>query len=171
MKVEVEHSGISVSIVVCGNASTTTSVAILGQVAERAIQDIVKNSNSEEMSIGSVEEDDDSDEDDDADEEDISDESYESDDEEDSEVIVYEGNRKIEQNIFKYIKSNNESLFLKELEEINGIIKIKGTTKEQRMWVFQIISEIHYIDVWSQLASGNRILFLKKKNKKIKKND
>ena len=123
------------------------------------------------MSIGSVEEDDDSDEDDDADEEDISDESYESDDEEDSEVIVYEGNRKIEQNIFKYIKSNNESLFLKELEEINGIIKIKGTTKEQRMWVFQIISEIHYIDVWSQLASGNRILFLKKNNNEIQKND
>lgn len=168
MKVEVEHSGISVSIVVCGNASTTTSVAILGQVAERAIQDIVKNSNSEEMSIGSVEEDDDSDEDDDADEEDISDES---DDEEDGEEIVYEGNRKIEQNIFKFIKSNNESLFLKELEEINGIIKIKGTTKEQRMWVFQIISEIHYIDVWSQLASGNRILFLKKNNNEIQKND
>lgn len=168
MKVEVEHSGISVSIVVCGNASTTTSVAILGQVAERAILDIVKNSNSEEMSIGSVEEDDDSDEDDDADEEDISDES---DDEEDGEEIVYEGNRKIEQNIFKFIKSNNESLFLKELEEINGIIKIKGTTKEQRMWVFQIISEIHYIDVWSQLASGNRILFLKKNNNEIQKND
>ena len=109
MKVEVEHSGISVSIVVCGAASATTSVAILGQVAEKAIQDIVKNSNSEEMSIGSVEEDDDSDEDDDATEDEASDESYESDDEEDGEVIVYEGNKKSEQNIFKYIKSNNES--------------------------------------------------------------
>ena len=45
MKVEVEHSGICVSIV----TETNNSPSLLGQVAERAIKDIIKSGKSEHM--------------------------------------------------------------------------------------------------------------------------
>jgi len=79
MKVEVEHSGICVSIV----TETNNSPSLLGQVAERAIKDIIKRGKSENMLNEENNSDEDiekSDEDDDDSEEEDEDEDEDEDD-------------------------------------------------------------------------------------------
>jgi len=185
MKVEVEHSGICVSIVTESNYSPS----LLGQVAEKAIKDIIKNGKSENMLNSSNEEnnsdedidksesesDCELDEDDEDDDNEYEDEDEDEDDDNnvDGEVILYEGkNKNLEKTIFKHIKSNSEEEFVKELNNISDIVKINGTTKEQRSWVFQATSEIQNIDVWSvPMKNGQRILHLKNSNKNEQKNE
>lgn len=182
MKVEVEHSGICVSIV----TETNNSPSLLGQVAERAIKDIIKSGKSEHMlneennSDEDIEKSDDENDDEDENEDDSDDEDDEDDDtyeeenvEPDDEVILYEGtNKNLEKTIFKHIKSNSEEEFVKELNNISDIVKINGTTKEQRSWVFQATSEILNIDIWSvPMKNGQRILYLKNSNKNEQKNE
>jgi len=180
MKVEVEHSGICVSIVTESN----NSPSLLGQVAEKAIKDIIKSgksehilneeNNSDEDIEKSDDEEEDEEEDEDEDEDDEDDDTYEEENvEPDDEVILYEGtNKNLEKTIFKHIKSNNEEEFVKELNNISDIVKINGTTKEQRSWVFQATSEIQNIDVWSvPIKNGQRILYLKNSNKNEQKNE
>tara|TARA_Y100000766_G_scaffold262996_1_gene254676 strand:+ start:25 stop:567 length:543 start_codon:yes stop_codon:yes gene_type:complete len=180
MKVEVEHSGICVSIV----TETNNSPSLLGQVAERAIKDIIKSgksenmlneeNNSDEDIEKSDDEEEDEEEDEDEDEDDEDDDTYEEENvEPDDEVILYEGtNKNLEKTILKHIKSNSEEEFVNELNNISDIVKINGTTKEQRSWVFQATSEIQNIDVWSvPMKNGQRILYLKNSNKNEQKNE
>ena len=85
MKVEVEHSGICVSIV----TETNNSPSLLGQVAEKAIKDIIKSGKSEHIlneennSDEDIEKSDDEDEDEHEDDDDDDEDEDEDDDDDD----------------------------------------------------------------------------------------
>ena len=60
----------------------------------------------------------------------------------------------------KYIKNNNKDELIKLVNNSSGKIRIRGTTKDQRNWVYQIFSEIDNVSTWSWYGKNGRVLVI-----------
>ena len=66
----------------------------------------------------------------------------------------------------KYIKSNNKEALVKLVKKCSKKIRIVGTNKEERHWVYKIFSDIENIKTWSLSSrNGPRILIIDSSNK------
>jgi len=65
----------------------------------------------------------------------------------------------------KYIKSNNKEDLVKLVKKSNKKIRISGTNKEQRNWVYKIFSDIDNISTWSLSSRNGRVLIIDSSNK------
>ena len=59
------------------------------------------------------------------------------------------------------IKNNNNEGFLEVVRENAGKkIRIMNTTKDQRTWVYKIVTNVNDIDAWSLPRKGERVLVI-----------
>ena len=108
------------------------------------------------------EEDEEEDEDEDEDEEEDEDEDEDEEGEEDFENTK-KSNKKFPSKpsqCLKYIKNNNKDELIKLVNNSSGKIRIRGTTKDQRNWVYQTFSEIDNVNTWSWYSKNGRILVI-----------
>ena len=169
--------------------------AFLGKIAEEAlnkinnqrklnklVSDHFDNSEEEDGFSGDAStEDEDEDEDEDEydeteeseDEEDEDEEPEESEDEENDEGLgsstcSKNSNKKhscTPSQCLKYIKSNNKEDLVKLVKKSSKKIRISGTNKEQRNWVYKIFSDIDNISTWSLYSRNGRVLIIDSSNK------
>ena len=120
------------------------------------------------------EDDEDDEEDEDEEEEDDEEDSEEDNQNEDSEEDFKKSNKESNKSnkkqnnsvqCLKYIRNNKKDELIKIVNKINGKISIKGTTKEQRNWVYQIFSEIENISTWSFYGKNGRVMVIDSLNK------
>ena len=64
-----------------------------------------------------------------------------------------------------YIKSNNKEDLVKLVKKSSKKIRISGTNKEQRNWVYKIFSDIDNISTWSLSSRNGRVLIIDSSNK------
>ena len=112
------------------------------------------------------EEDDEEDDDEEEDNEEEENEDKEEEDKENDDKEVEEKTKckvthsKVSRDCFKCIKTSNKDKLIKLVKGYNGKIKVYGTSKEQRSWVYKIVSEIENIDAWSLSLKNHRVLVL-----------
>lgn len=100
------------------------------------------------------------DEEEDEDEEEYEEEEEEG-EEEDDEAINKKNLKKAANSCMKMIKKNNNEGFLEVVRENAGKkIKITNTTKDQRTWVYKIVTNVNDIDAWSLPRKGERVLVI-----------
>ena len=100
------------------------------------------------------------DEEEDEDEEEYEEEEEEG-EEEDDEAINKKNLKKAANSCMKMIKKNNSEGFLEVVRENAGKkIKITNTTKDQRTWVYKIVTNVNDIDAWSLPRKGERVLVI-----------
>ena len=162
--------------------------ATLGEVADNALKKIcskIQNyrcNKSEIMRlIGADDEDDDEDEEeeendseewaddeeeeeeeeDDEEQEEEEEDDEEEGEEEDDEAINKKNLKKAANSCMKMIKKNNSEGFLEVVRENAGKkIRIMNTTKDQRTWVYKIVTNVNDIDAWSLPRKGERVLVI-----------
>tara|TARA_B100000530_G_scaffold332688_2_gene279426 strand:+ start:810 stop:1409 length:600 start_codon:yes stop_codon:yes gene_type:complete len=163
--------------------------ATLGEVADNALKKIcskiqtyrcnksdimrlIGEDNDEDDDNSNEEEDDESgewaddEEEDEEDEEDEEEEDDEEDEEEGEEEDDESMNKKMNlkkavNSCMKMIKKNNKEGFLEVVRENGGKkIKITNTTKDQRTWVYKIVTNENDIDAWSLPKRGERVLVI-----------
>ena len=189
-KITLEKFGVSVTISDSDNDSGILEhigFATLGEVADNALKKICSKiqsyrcNKSEIMRlIGADDEDDEEDEEEgegeeeeneseewaDDEEEDEEEEEYEEEEEEegeeeDDESINKKNLKKAVNSCMKMIKKNNSEGFLEVVRENAGKkIKITNTTKDQRTWVYKIVTNVNDIDAWSLPRKGERVLVI-----------
>ncbi|GIS52552.1 MAG: hypothetical protein Ct9H90mP28_2680 [Paracoccaceae bacterium] len=187
-KITLEKFGVSVTISDSDNDSGILEhigFATLGEVADNALKKICSKiqsyrcNKSEIMRlIGADDEDDEDDEEEgeeeeneseewaDDEEEDEEEEEYEEEEEEegeeeDDESINKKNLKKAVNSCMKMIKKNNSEGFLEVVRENAGKkIKIMNTTKDQRTWVYKIVTNVNDIDAWSLPKKGQRVLVI-----------
>ena len=188
-KITLEKFGVSVTISDSDKVSGILEhigFATLGEVADNALKKICSKiqsyrcNKSEIMRlIGENDEEDEEneseewadDEEEDEDEEEEEDEDYEDEEdeeeeeeegeEEDDEAINKKNLKKAANSCMKMIKKNNNEGFLEVVRENAGKkIKITNTTKDQRTWVYKIVTNVNDIDAWSLPRKGERVLVI-----------
>ena len=187
-KITLEKFGVSVTISDSDNDSGILEhigFATLGEVADNALKKICSKiqsyrcNKSEIMRlIGADDEDDEDDEEEgeeeeneseewaDDEEEDEEEEEYEEEEEEegeeeDDESINKKNLKKAVNSCMKMIKKNNSEGFLEVVRENAGKkIRIMNTTKDQRTWVYKIVTNVNDIDAWSLPRKGERVLVI-----------
>ena len=184
-KITLEKFGVSVTISDSDNDSRILEhigFATLGEVADNALKKICSKiqsyrcNKSEIMRlIGADDEDDEEegeeeeneseewadDEEEDEEEEEYEEEEEEEGEEEDDESINKKNLKKAVNSCMKMIKKNNSEGFLEVVRENAGKkIKITNTTKDQRTWVYKIVTNVNDIDAWSLPKKGQRVLVI-----------
>ena len=184
-KITLEKFGVSVTISDSDNDSGILEhigFATLGEVADNALKKIcskIQNyrcNKSEIMRlIGENDEEDEeeeeneseewADDEEEEEEEDEDEEEYEEEEEEgeeeDDEAINKKNLKKAANSCMKMIKKNNSEGFLEVVRENAGKkIKITNTTKDQRTWVYKIVTNVNDIDAWSLPRKGERVLVI-----------
>jgi len=187
-KITLEKFGVSVTISDSDNDGGILEhigFATLGEVADNALKKICSKiqsyrcNKSEIMRlIGADDEDDEDDEEEgeeeeneseewaDDEEEDEEEEEYEEEaeeegEEEDDEAINKKNLKKAAIRLYIMIKKNNSEGFLELVRENAGKkIKITNTTKDQRTWVYKIVTNVNDIDAWSLPKKGERVLVI-----------
>ena len=187
-KITLEKFGVSVTISDSDNDGGILEhigFATLGEVADNALKKICSKiqsyrcNKSEIMRlIGADDEDDEDDEEEgeeeeneseewaDDEEEDEEEEEYEEEaeeegEEEDDEAINKKNLKKAANRLYVMIKKNNSEGFLEVVRENAGKkIKITNTTKDQRTWVYKIVTNVNDIDAWSLPKKGERVLVI-----------
>tara|TARA_X000000368_G_scaffold350958_1_gene291376 strand:+ start:1743 stop:2336 length:594 start_codon:yes stop_codon:yes gene_type:complete len=189
-KISLEKFGVSVTISDSDNDNgilENIGFATLGEVADNALKkicskiqtyrcnksDIMRligdedddNSNEEEDDESGEWADDEEEEEDEEDEEEEDDEEDEEDEEEgeeeDDEAINKNNLKKAAIRLYIMIKKNNKEGFLEVVRENGGKkIKITNTTKDQRTWVYKIVTNENDIDAWSLPKRGERVLVI-----------
>ncbi len=186
-KITLEKFGVSVTISDSDNDSGILEhigFATLGEVADNALKKICSKiqsyrcNKSEIMRlIGADDEDDEDDEEgeeeeneseewaddeeEDEEEEEYEEEEEEEGEEEDDESINKKNLKKAVNSCMKMIKKNNSEGFLEVVRENAGKkIKIMNTTKDQRTWVYKIVTNVNDIDAWSLPKKGQRVLVI-----------
>ena len=184
-KITLEKFGVSVTISDSDNDSgilENIGFATLGEVADNALKKIcskIQNyrcNKSEIMRlIGENDEEDEeeeeneseewADDEEEEEEEDEDEEEYEEEEEEgeeeDDEAINKKNLKKAANSCMKMIKKNNSEGFLEVVRENAGKkIKITNTTKDQRTWVYKIVTNVNDIDAWSLPRKGERVLVI-----------
>ena len=187
-KITLEKFGVSVTISDSDNDSgilENIGFATLGEVADNALKKICSKIQSyrcnkseimrligaddeedeEEEENGSEEWADDEEEDEDEEEYEEEEEEEEDDEEEgeeeDDEAINKKNLKKAAIRLYIMIKKNNSEGFLELVRENAGKkIKITNTTKDQRTWVYKIVTNVNDIDAWSLPKKGERVLVI-----------
>lgn len=184
-KITLEKFGVSVTISDSDNDGGILEhigFATLGEVADNALKKICSKiqsyrcNKSEIMRlIGADDEDDEEegeeeeneseewadDEEEDEEEEEYEEEEEEEGEEEDDESINKKNLKKAVNSCMKMIKKNNSEGFLEVVRENAGKkIKITNTTKDQRTWVYKIVTNVNDIDAWSLPKKGQRVLVI-----------
>lgn len=186
-KITLEHSGVSVTI--CNSDSEDDVLedigfAVLGNIAASALKKISsklrgntlnkseimrcfeESWNSEGDSEGSEDSEDsegsegsEGSEDSEEEEEEEKEEEEEEGEEEEEEEIKTRKTGAIK-TCLKYIREQNTEKFLKTVRDSKSKLRIIGTTKEERTWVFKSVACVQDIDAWSLPRRGNRILII-----------
>ena len=157
-KITLEKFGVSVTISDSDNDSGILEhigFATLGEVADNALKKICSKiqsyrcNKSEIMRLIG------------ADDEEDEEEEEEAGEEEDDESINKKNLKKAVNSCMKMIKKNNSEGFLEVVRENAGKkIKIMNTTKDQRTWVYKIVTNVNDIDAWSLPKKGQRVLVI-----------
>lgn len=185
-KISLEKFGVSVTISDNDNEILENiGFATLGEVADNALKKICSKIQSYRCNksdimrlIGEDNEEDDSNEEEDdesgewaEEEEEEEEDEYEEEEEEDGEEeegeeeddesINKKNLKKAVNSCMKMIKKNNGEGFLEVIRENAGKkIKITNTTKDQRTWVYKIVTNVNDIDAWSLPKKGERVLVI-----------
>tara|TARA_B100000902_G_scaffold398224_1_gene464268 strand:+ start:764 stop:1351 length:588 start_codon:yes stop_codon:yes gene_type:complete len=187
-KITLEHSGVSVTI--CNSDSEDDVLedigfAVLGNIAASALKKISSKlrgntlNKSEIMrcfeeswnSEGDSEDSEDSEGSEGSEDSEDSEEEEEEEKVEEEEEEQEEGEEEEEEEIktrktgaiktcLKYIREQNTEKFLKTVRDSKSKLRIIGTTKEERTWVFKSVACVQDIDAWSLPRRGNRILII-----------
>ena len=183
-KLTLEHLGVSVTICNSDNEDDVLEdigFAVIGNIAATALKKISsklkgntlnkselmkrfeESWNSEDEKENSEnsedsEDSEDSEEGDEDNEEEEDDKEEDEDEEEDDEIKSTKSN--VIKSCLKQIREGNTENFLKIVRDSKSKLRIIGTTKEERTWVFKVVASVTDIDAWSLPRRGNRILII-----------
>jgi hypothetical protein len=183
-KITLEHSGVSVTICNSDNEDDVLEdigFAVLGNIAGSALKKISsklkanlkgntlnkselmkcfeESWNSEDENSEDSEDGEDGEEGEEGEEDEEEEEEEDEEEEEEEDEIISKKNSVIK-SCLKHIREENTENFLKIVRDSKSKLRIIGTTKEDRMWVFKAVASVTDIDAWSLPRKGNRILII-----------